>query len=377
MKKLNLYIMKQIFIGFLLVTFSLMSIIWLTQSLRFVDLITNNGIPVSIFAEMTSLLMPRIFTVLAPISLFAAVLFVYNRMLADRELVVMQSAGISPWQNAKPAVIFGLIMTVFNFYVYNYGIPWAEKTFNELQWQVKNDVSHLMFREGEFTSMQNGLTVFITTHEKDGSLAGILVNDERNPKSKVTLSAEKGRVVYTDNGPKIIMVNGARQAINTDDNQFTSVAFERYSVDFGMKETSSRKAAGVREKTLSELLNARSIPGLSEKEVNRYLVEGNRRLLNPFYNLLFALLGCTGLLVGNFNRRGQAKIISASIVAMVIIQALDLSFGNLAVKHISLLPLVYINLILPLLVCFYLLRFYNPAIFRRKKRFSEEGFDNA
>ncbi len=377
MKKLNLYIMKQIFIGFLLVTFSLMSIIWLTQSLRFVDLITNNGIPVSIFAEMTSLLMPRIFTVLAPISLFAAVLFVYNRMLADRELVVMQSAGISPWQNAKPAVIFGLIMTVFNFYVYNYGIPWAEKTFNELQWQVKNDVSHLMFREGEFTSMQNGLTVFITTHEKDGSLAGILVNDERNPKSKVTLSAEKGRVVYTDNGPKIIMVNGARQAINTDDNQFTSVAFERYSVDFGMKETSSRKAAGVREKTLSELLNARSIPGLSEKEVNRYLVEGNRRLLNPFYNLLFALLGCTGLLVGNFNRRGQAKIISASIVAMVIIQALDLSFGNLAVKHISLLPLVYINLILPLLVCFYLLRFYNPAVFRRKKRFSEEGFDNA
>lgn len=377
MKKLNLYIMKQIFIGFLLVTFSLMSIIWLTQSLRFVDLITNNGIPVSIFAEMTSLLMPRIFTVLAPISLFAAVLFVYNRMLADRELVVMQSAGISPWQNAKPAVIFGLIMTVFNFYVYNYGIPWAEKTFNELQWQVKNDVSHLMFREGEFTSMQNGLTVFITTHEKDGSLAGILVNDERNPKSKVTLSAEKGRVVYTDNGPKIIMVNGARQAINTADNQFTSVAFERYSVDFGMKETSSRKAAGVREKTLSELLNARSIPGLSEKEVNRYLVEGNRRLLNPFYNLLFALLGCTGLLVGNFNRRGQAKIISASIVAMVIIQALDLSFGNLAVKHISLLPLVYINLILPLLICFYLLRFYNPAVFRRKKRFSEEGFDNA
>lgn len=377
MKKLNLYIMKQIFIGFLLVTFSLMSIIWLTQSLRFVDLITNNGIPVSIFAEMTSLLMPRIFTVLAPISLFAAVLFVYNRMLADRELVVMQSAGISPWQNAKPAVIFGLIMTVFNFYVYNYGIPWAEKTFNELQWQVKNDVSHLMFREGEFTSMQNGLTVFITTHEKDGSLAGILVNDERNPKSKVTLSAEKGRVVYTDNGPKIIMVNGARQAINTADNQFTSVAFERYSVDFGMKETSSRKAAGVREKTLSELLNARSIPGLSEKEVNRYLVEGNRRLLNPFYNLLFALLGCTGLLVGNFNRRGQAKIISASIVAMVIIQALDLSFGNLAVKHISLLPLVYINLILPLLICFYLLCFYNPAVFRRKKRFSEEGFDNA
>ncbi len=376
MKKLNRYIMKQILVGFLLVTFSLMSIIWLTQSLRFIDLITNNGIPVSIFAELTSLLMPRIFTVLAPISLFAAVLFVYNRMLSDRELVVMQAAGISPWENAKPAVYFGLFMVLFNFYVYNWGIPWAEKTFNELQWQVKNDVSHLMFREGEFTSLQNGLTVFISTHEKDGSISGILVNDERNPKAKVTLSAEKGRVVYTDNGPKIIMVNGARQEINNANNQFTSVAFERYSVDFGMKGSSSRKAAGAREKTLKELLNARNIPGLSEKEVNRFLVEGNRRLLNPFYNLLFALLACTGLLIGNFNRRGQAKIICCSITAMVIIQALDLSFGNLAVKNIKLLPLIYVNFLIPFVACFYLLRFYNPAMFRRKKHY-EEGFGDA
>ena len=84
MKKLNTYIAKQIVVGFLLVSFSLMSIIWLTQSLRFVDLITNKGIAVSLFVKMTSLLMPRIFTILSPISLFAAVLFVYNRMLSDR-----------------------------------------------------------------------------------------------------------------------------------------------------------------------------------------------------------------------------------------------------------------------------------------------------
>lgn len=41
-----------------------------------------------------------------------------------------------------------------------------------------------MFREGEFTTLQYNLTVFITTHEKDGSVSGILVNDERDPDSK-------------------------------------------------------------------------------------------------------------------------------------------------------------------------------------------------
>ena len=375
MKKLNRYIIRQIVVGFLLVTFSLMSIIWLTQSLRFIDLITNKGLSVAVFAKMTTLLMPRIFTVLAPIAVFAAVLFVYNRMLSDRELVVIKSAGIGPWENAKPAVIVGIVLCLVNIYVFNYGIPLAEKTFNELQWKVKNDVSHLMFREGEFTTLQNNLTVFITTHEKDGLITGILVNDERNPKSKTTISAEKGRVVYTDSGPKIIMVNGTRQEIDNKTAQFTSVSFERYSVDFGIKESSNRKAAGVRERPLGELLTALNNPKLNKKDARRFFVEGNRRLISPLYNILFALLACTGLIVGNFNRRGQTKIISLSILSMIIIQALDLSFTNMANKNLCFLGFMYANLLIPFGVCIYLIKFYNPAMFIRRKKYEEALHD--
>ena len=334
-------------IGFLLVTFSLMSIIWLTQSLRFVELVTNKGLPVILFVKMTSLLMPRIFVILSPIALFVAILFVYNRMLSDRELV---------------------FMSFFNIYTNNIIIPAAEKAFNELEWEVKNDVSHLMFREGEFTTLQYNLTVFITTHEKDGSVSGILVNDERNPDSKMSISAEKGRIVYTDKGPRLIMVNGVRQEINKKSGQFSSLSFDRYSVDFGSQNKTKEKETGAREKTLWELLNARNDPSLTPAEVNRYIVEGNKRILTPLYNLVFALMACTGLLVGNFNRRGQNKIISMSIISMVAVQACDLIFGNLAAKHLYWLPLLYLNFILPLTACIYLLLFYNPAFFVRRKK---------
>ncbi len=373
MKKLNLYIVKQIIVGFLLVTFSLMSIIWLTQSLRFVELITNKGLPVSIFVKMTSLLMPRIFIILSPISLFVSALFVYNRMIADRELSVMMAAGISPWQCAKPAFYVGILMTLFCIYTNNIGIPAAEKAFNELEWQVKNDVSHLMFREGEFTTMQNNLTVFITTHEKDGSISGILVNDERNPKTKVTLSAEKGRIVYTEKGPRIIMINGVRQEISRTGSQFSSLSFDRYSVDFGTVGSKKAKETGAREKSLWELLTAKKDTNLTPKEVNRYIVEGCRRILTPLYNLLFALVACTGLLVGNFNRRGQTKLISVSIVSMVIIQAGDLAFGNISVKHLYFLPLLFINFFIPLTICIYMLLFYNPAAQRKKLKGPENN----
>lgn len=365
MKKLNIYIAKQIFVGFLLVTFSLISILWLTKSLSFIEMITNKGLPVSLFLKITSLLMPRFFTILSPIALFVSTLFVYNRMLSDRELVVMKAAGITPWQGAKPAIFMGLALSLFCLYVNNIVTPAAEQEFDDLEWQIKNDISHLMFREGVFTTLQPGLTIFISSHEKDGSAKGILINDERNPKNRVTVSAERGIVTYTEKGPRIVMENGIRQEIGNIDNQFSSLSFDRYSVDFGVSGNNKKRKDTSRTKTLSELLGARDNTNLDEKDINRYILEGNKRLMSPFYNLTFALLGCTGLLVGAFNRRGQTKIITLSIIAMVVIQAGDLAFSNLCNKNLYFMILLYNNLLSPILLCLFLLKFYNPAWLHR------------
>ena len=369
MKILNRYISKQILTGFLLVVFSLLSILWLTQSLKYISLVTSKGLPLYLFVEMTSLLMPRLFIILSPLAVFIAVLFVYNRMVMDRELPVIQAAGITPLQNASGAIIIGVVMALFCLYVNNNVIFLAEKKFNELQWRVKNDAGHLLFKEGEFTQVQPNLTVFVSSHEKDGSISGILVNDERKPGEKVTLSAEMGRIVYTDTGPRIILVKGSRQAVNTDDYSFSSLAFERYSVDFGEIGQKKKKGEEARAKTLAELFNAKNNKNLTDAEVRRYLVEGNKRILSPLYNLLFALLGCTGLLVGSFNRRGQTKIILISITFMILIQAGDLAFTNLSQSSLYFLNLLYLNFLFPLVACFYFLIFYNPnkSWLKRKK----------
>lgn len=377
MKKLNKYIAKQIFIGFLIVTFSLLSIVWLTQSLNFVEMVTNKGLPIFMFVEMTSLLMPRIFVILAPISLFVSVLFVYNRMISDRELMVMKAAGISPWSSAKAAFGIGILLSIFGLYVNNVVIPQAEQKFAQLEWQVKNDMSHMMFKEGEFTTVQNYMTVFVAKHDGSGSVSGVLVNDERDQKKKVTISAEKGKIVYTAEGPRLILVNGVRNELTKDEKQqFSSLAFDRYSVDFGISGKSKEKQIGARELTLWELLSAYKNPSLTEAQRNRFLVEGFRRILAPLYNIVFALIACTGLLVGSFNRRGQGKIIMYSILLMVVVQACDLAFGNMTIKKIYYAPLMFFNFLVPLFTCFYLLLFYNPV--QKKKSESEKGdFVNA
>lgn len=362
MNKLNTYIGKQIIVGFLVVTFSLLAVVWLTQSLNFVEMVTNKGLPVFMFVEMTSLLMPRIFVILSPIALFVSTLFVYNRMISDRELMVMKAAGISPLESAKAAIAIGAFISVFGLYVNNIVIPVAEQRFAQLEWQVKNDMSHMMFKEGEFTTLQWFMTVFVAKDEGNGAVTGILVNDERDPSKRVTLSAEKGRIVYTPTGPRLILVNGVRNELTNDDKkQFSSLAFDRYSVDFGLSSKSREKTTGAREMTLSELLTSYKNKELTPGQVNRFMTEGFKRILIPLYNVIFALMACTGLLVGNFNRRGQGKIITLSILAMIIVQSCDLAFSSLSVKHLYFSPLMFLNFLIPLFACIYLLVFYNPA----------------
>lgn len=57
---------------------------------------------------------------------------------------------------------------------------------------------------------------------------------------------------------------------------------------------------------------------------------------------------------------------------MVLIQAFDLALGNLAAKNLCWLIPMYLNLLLPGVVCLWLLFFYTPTMFRRRRRFNPE-----
>jgi lipopolysaccharide export system permease protein len=57
MRGITRYVLKQLAVGMLLGTVGLSTLLWLSQSLRFVDLIINKGLSVGLFLRLTSLLL--------------------------------------------------------------------------------------------------------------------------------------------------------------------------------------------------------------------------------------------------------------------------------------------------------------------------------
>ncbi|MCK5296761.1 MAG: LptF/LptG family permease, partial [Alphaproteobacteria bacterium] len=344
-------------LGVVIVTASLSMLIWLTQSLRFVELILNKGLSVTSFISLTMLLLPSFLVIIMPIAIFAVVLFVYNKLITDRELVVMRATGMSQLNIAFPAILLAVLLTVLNFAFTLDIVPKSVLKFREMRWTIQHDVSHLLLQEGEFNHVAKGLTVYIRKRESDGTLLGILVHDSRDIKKKVTMMAERGRLVYTIKGPHVNMTNGNRQEISGEDSKFSILYFDSYTMDFGTLDSGGNRFKDARERTLNNLLTMEKTPEFLDVDIRRFRVEAHKRLTLPLYNIVFAMIGIAGLLSGTFNRQGQTLRVIGTIAAVVIVQAASLGAENIATKNLSMIPLIYINVFIPLIAAFlYLFR---------------------
>jgi lipopolysaccharide export system permease protein len=289
---------------------------------------------------------------LLPIGLFAAMLFTYNRLMADSELIVLRAAGLGPAQLARPAFLLTGAVVLVGYVLTLVFMPLSYREFKDLESDFRSDYSAVLLREGAFNTVSDGITVYIRAREPNGELRGIIVHDNRSKAQTVTIMAERGLLAQSEEGPRVIMVNGNRQLVERDTGKLSLLYFERYSVDIGRPGTTATTETRwrePRERFIHELL----FPGNSDMDrahFNRLRAEGNSRITAPLYGLAFALIALAALLSGDYNRRGQGRRILAAILAVVIVQSGAVAVNGLAARSAVFLPLIYVNLLVPLML---------------------------
>lgn len=348
------YILSQLLVGMVMTSLGLACVLWLTQSLRFIELIVNKGLSIGGFLMLTVMLLPNFLIYILPISLFVVVLFVYNRMTSDRELVVLRAAGLSHVQLARPALALALAATLVGYLISLWISPLSNQAFRQYYWEVKHDLSSILIQEGSFNHMAPGLTVYVGRRQGAGVLEDVLVHDSRDPNKALTIMADRGILSHGPNGPEVLLENGNRQE-TAGSGRMSMLYFDRYAVEFGLVAGGNeQRTIDPRERSLKQLLTAQ--PGsFTEGQVRQFRVEAHQRLVMPLNHLGFVLIAVACLLSGNFNRRGQTGRVFLAIGLMVLVQAGSLGGANLAAKYTRLMPLLYGNALVPILVGLYVL----------------------
>ena len=349
--RIDRYVFRQLLVALLVVTLGLVALIWLTQSLRFVEMVVNRGLSFTVFLRLTGLLIPGFVAVILPITCFVVVQFVYQRLAGDRELTVMRAAGLSPLALARPALAVALLAVGANYALNLWLVPASATAFREYQWEIRNHIAAFLLQEGVFTAVSDDLVVYVRTREPDGTLRGIMVDDARDPAHRATILAESGRLLEGATGPRVLLQNGTRQEIDTKTGQLNVLSFRDNWIDLAQpaRDTGAR-LRDVGEMGIADLLNPP--PGVvNPRDIPKWRVEAHKRLAAPLSTLSFTMIALVGVLGGMFRRHGGLLRPFLVILSVVGLVAGGLALDSLAVRTNELIPLLWLRAGLPAVLC--------------------------
>src|SRR5438105_5862635 len=150
MGSIGRYIFRTTFGAFLMVLVSITTLLWMTQALRNIDLITNQGQTILVFIGITGLITPLLVLLIAPIALTLAVAYVLNKLGNDSELIVMNASGMPPRRVFAPFLAVGLIVSLLVGAMAFYISPKCVRELRRWATEVRTEVGSNTLQHGQF-----------------------------------------------------------------------------------------------------------------------------------------------------------------------------------------------------------------------------------
>jgi lipopolysaccharide export system permease protein len=374
MPRLSSYVLRQLVGPIGLFVFLLTSVIWLSQSLRLLDLVINRGQSAPTFFYLTLLMLPSLLVIIFPIAFFAGALYGLHKLNADSELTAMFAAGFSRRQLLIPVLAASAVIMAATYACSLYIMPACQRLMRDKEIDIRADIGAAILNEGQFNTPAQGLTVFMRELSPDGQLRGVLVHDERDRLHPTTYLAESGILAQTPAGARLIMLDGTIEQSSIDipcrkrdasrspagnpargnaprcapDSAFAPpslsvLKFKRYVFDldqFGGRQQEAELRTS--ERYLNELLWPVSAKPLRQEARNVYFAEANNRLAAPLYCPAFALIAFAAVAVGRRARGAYALRLTLASIGAAALRIAGYGVAGIAARNPIFCALFYL-----------------------------------
>jgi lipopolysaccharide export system permease protein len=345
---LDRYIFRIVATACLAGLIGLTSVIWITQSLKEMDLVTGKGQTIIVFLLVTLTTLPALIAGIAPVALFAATLYTLNRLNGDSEQIVMNAAGVAPHRLLKPFVVLTLIVTLLVGWMTISVIPGSYKTLRDLITKVRADFVSNIVKEGQFAQLDAGITFHY--RERNGqTLLGIFMQDRRDANKTSIYIAERGQTAEIEGTSLLLLEKGSIQRQSPNSRDSSIVAFDSYAVNFAML-GGDADAEGTdggkviykpRERSLGALLFADKNEGYYKLQAGRFRAELHNRLSAPLYPIAFMLIAFAALGEAKTTRQGRGFAIQMAVIMVSVVRLGGYAAWSASVRTPLAVPIMY------------------------------------
>jgi lipopolysaccharide export system permease protein len=333
MGSIGRYIFRTTFGAFLLVLVSLTAAIWITQALRDVDLMTGQGQTILTFLGITSLIVPGLVMVIAPVAMVIAASYILHKLASDSEIIVMNSAGMRPWKLLAPFLAVTMIASVLLAILATYLAPESLRMLRRWVAEVRADLVSNIVQPGRFVAIEQGLAFYIRERRPNGTLAGLMIDDRRDPATRITILAELGEMVKNESGNFLLLQKGSIQRHETKQPDPNIVVFDRYAFDLSQYGKDPVVRYTIRERYLWQLISPDPDDVLYKEQPGLFRGELHERLLAPVYPFAFVLIAFAFLGPPRTTRQSAVWSISGVVFAVSMLRLAGFACAVLTIKY--------------------------------------------
>jgi lipopolysaccharide export system permease protein len=178
-------------------------------------------------------------------------------------------------------------------------------------------------------------------------LAGIFVDDRRDPKERVTIIADHGTILKNETGSYLVLEDGNLERFEAGKRDPALVAFGRYAFDMSKFSNSGRDVTlGIRERYLWELLRPSPDDPVYQQLTGQFRAELHDRFLAPLYPFAFAVLAFAFLGTPRTTRQSRGFAIGCAVFAVFGLRMIGFACSVMTVKTPVAAVVQYLMLIL-------------------------------
>ncbi|MEC9462048.1 MAG: LptF/LptG family permease [Pseudomonadota bacterium] len=320
MKILEQYILRRVVLMFTTALLPVLAIIWTTQVLQRINLVTDSGQSVGSFMVLATMILPTIVATVLPFALVIGITHTLTTMNNDSELAVIDAAGAPRGIIQRPLILLAAGLSLFSFVMMGFIEPAMRVNVRTMIATAYADLLSSVIEEKTFRQIEPGLFVQISERQSGRAMKGLLVADSRDPSSELIYYAREGAV--DESGKSLVMQDGEvqRKAPNGD---VTVIRFDRYAFDLSdLSEERGQARFGAKDRDLFYLMDPDPLDERYVRKPHDFRAEFHRRVSASFFPLVFTFISL--MVCGDARSHREARLhpmASALIMALTLFWA--------------------------------------------------------
>ena len=286
---------KEIFLIFCICIFSILSLLLIGRVLQLKDLFIGQSVTFFDLLKVFIFLSPAFLILLIPVSCMLSIFLCYLRMATDRELIALQSAGLSIKELLSSPLCFSIFCAGLTALVSFYALPSGMDRFRQVTMDIIRSKTQLVLKPGVFCTDFPGLTLFAQKVDPgQARLTNVFVEDATKKHVIVTILAPEGSLITDSRRGEMYFTLYNGQIYQQTKEDFSVISFSKYNLRLNL----SKILGGFKlddkrpgEMSWQELKQARKKLAYKKNEDYRKIImEMHKRFVLPLSCLVLGLL---------------------------------------------------------------------------------------